>query len=432
MTVPRTQRAPTRRLAGISPMTLPGPLARDWTGFAEHMLTCLPSSTLDRLKRYLSCLLPLTQMRVPVVWLRGASRTIGRPATMLAAGTEPWVSYLAARFFAGTPQREALDRVSIWRLPRLLRTLRPAADLTVVRVDRLSARLLFDDDYLTVPEWVGTRLLMPVDLALLAKRSNSVADDIRRTRRDWPQCDISGPEAFDDFYRRMYLPYIRMRHGPRTHVRSASSLRQAVRHGGILWVCDAGKRVAGGVFERNGGKLDWVAIGVADGNVEWLKKGAVAALYFHLIDYARQHGCTQIDLRGSRPSLADGLLRYKRKWGAVLYERRDVFWSTLVHWNRLDGAVVQFLSHTPLIFRHGDALSAVATVERQMPWTTADLQQAHDQLWIAGLRRLCLVTGAELPATLPRPQGTWPIALKTLSDAGPRALLRCIDQSVAH
>ena len=263
---------------------------------------------------------------------------------MLAAGTEPWVSYLAARFFAGTPQREALDCVSIWRLPRLLRTLRPAANLTAVRVDRLSARLLFDDDYLMVPEWVGTRLLMPVDLALLAKRSNSVVD----------------------------------------------------------------------------------------GNVEWLKKGAVAALYFHLIDYARLHGCTQIDLRGSAPSLADGLLRSKRKWGAALYERRDVFWSTLVHWNRLDGAVVQFLSHTPLIFHHGDALSAVATVERQMPWTTADLQQAHDQLWIAGLRRLCLVTGAELPATLPRPQGTWPIALKTLSDAGPRVLLRSIDQSVAH
>ena len=62
---------------------------------------------------------------------------------MLVAGAEHWARYLPARFFAGSPHRDLIGHAPIWSLPRWLRRLRGTADITVVRVDRLSARLTF-------------------------------------------------------------------------------------------------------------------------------------------------------------------------------------------------------------------------------------------------------------------------------------------------
>jgi hypothetical protein len=175
-----------------------------------------------------------------------------------------------------------------------------------------------------------------------------------------------------------------------------------------------------------------VSLGVADGDVAVLRDGAFAALYVHCFDYAREHGCSSIDMRGCRPSLLDGVLRYKRKWGITLYGKSDVLHSTLVHWNRLDEAVAEFLGHTPLIFRDGDGFSAVAAVHREEPWTSSDLRRARDGLWIAGLRTLTLVADAETPAGLAVPADIRVLDRKTVRDAGPRALLAANGPSPRH
>jgi hypothetical protein len=312
----------------------------------------------------------------------------------------------------------------------VLRRLRPSADLTLAHIDRLSARLYFDDDYLTVPDWVGAWLPMPVDLGRLARTRNTVADDIRNTRCHWHTSEVAHAAVdFEMFYDRMYLPYAHNRHGMQAHVHGKYALRRAFRRGGIIRLIRDGSPLAGGLFERNGSTLVLLALGVVNGDVALLKQGAVAALYVHFFDYAREQGCTAIDLRGSRPSLLDGVLRYKRKWGATLYDKCDVLHTTLVHWNRLDDVVAEFLEHTPLIFRDGDGLSAVAVVDRRAPWTAADLRRARDKLWVPGLRSLSLIANVERPGSLPIPPGTQLLARKTLSDAGPRALLTAIGVS---
>ena len=156
----------------------------------------------------------------------------------------------------------------------------------------------------------------------------------------------------------------------------------------------------------------------------WRQQGAIAALYVHIIDYAHRCGCTALDLRGTRPSLADGLLRYKAKWGAALYDKSDSLYAWLVHWNRLDGAVAEFLAHTPLIYRDGDRLSGVGFVDRPLPWTTADLRQVRDRLWAAGLTRLGLVAAAGRTEALGVPAAVRLVDHDRVRDAGPRALLK--------
>jgi hypothetical protein len=130
------------------------------------------------------------------------------------------------------------------------------------------------------------------------------------------------------------------------------------------------------LYERKSETLDLLALGTVDGNLNLEREGAIAALYYFMLQYARQEGCTVLDFRGSRPSLCDGLLRYKSKWGVTLYDKTDSYYDLLVRWDQKNPVVREFLSHTPLIFRDAGGFSALGS----------DLHIERD-LWVDGLRR---------------------------------------------
>lgn len=373
--------------------------------------------TAPRAVRWLAWLRPLADAIMPVTMLRGRSRGAGEPATMLVAGSLARVAWLVDRFFDQPPARESLGHVPAWRLARTLRRHGASVDLVVARVARVSTGALgFDGDWLAVPDWVGMRLVAPFDLAAIAKRSHSVAEDLRRIRRAGYATEMSqrAPDLAS-FYRDFYLPFARNRHREEAFVRSPRHLRRRFRRGGILWLVRGGERVAGILFERRHDVLDAVALGVAHGDLAIVREGAAAAVYAQLIELARRSGCVAVDLRGSRPSPLDGLTRYKRKWGALVYDRADVVSTTLVRWPRLSPAVASLLARLPLIFRDEGGLSVVGVAD------DADPASSRRALRMPELRRRILATRDAPPAHVVPDDG---IAIAPLdAGAGPRALL---------
>lgn len=365
-----------------------------------------------------SWLAPLGDAVVGLTMLRGTSRRDGHPLAMLVAGSQHRVQWIVDRCFSAPPSREGLGHVPAWRLVRTLRRLRDSADVTVARVSSFTAaRLGFGDDYLPVPDWIGMRLDAPFDLAAIARRSHSVADDLRRGRNAGWSAEVSRHSAdFDAFYRDMYVPFMRNRHQAEGYVRSARRLRRAFRRGGLLWIRRDGERTAGLLFEHRHDVLAAVVLGVAGGELRWLKAGAIGAIYAEAIEYARHHGFRAIDLRGSRPSLEDGLTRYKRKWGAAIYDRADVPWTTLVRWERMSPAVVELLTDTPLVFRESGGLSAVAVAHDD-----EDPAIACKRLGVPGLRRMFVLTPSSDRGTEPE-RACVPVAFARVQ-RGPRALL---------
>jgi hypothetical protein len=347
--------------------------------------------------------------RFPVFWLRGTARPSGRQATLLVAGKEPWVHYLPQRFFYGEPRREWITNASIWTLPGLLRRLRSSADLTIARVDRISARLFFGEDYLHVPEWILTDMEVPSDMDAYVRSSGNRAEDMRRVRRHHLRSVVSHDESdFDFFYHKMHLPYVRQRHGKLAFAANAAAWRRRFRRGGIIWVERDRECVAGTLFDVHLGVFYSMAVGTAGGEAQPLHDGALAATYLYGLDYARQHGCTRINYGGSRPSLHDGVLRYKYKWGVTIKELRGCYFDLLVHWNRPDDVVADFLSHTSLVFRDRGGLSAIHALKTALPATAGDVLNAHHTLWMRGLQRLYLFSAAGWEAGLTPPQGVVP------------------------
>lgn len=380
--------------------------------------------TIDqRFKRMLSCLLPLINWRVPVSLHRGRARSSGEQVTLLAAGNEQVTGYISSRLFEGDPGVEPVARVPLWRLQKLLDRLQPSVDLAVIGIDRLSARLFLDKSFLVSPAWIASWMAVPESMRDLIRANSRLEGDARTVRKNQFEPVLSHSEAdFNTFYDRFYTPYISRRHGALAQLKPRWSLRREFRRGLLMWVCRNGETQAGDIIRIKKRTLHRVAPGVADGRFDLLQQRAIAAIYIHSIALAQKLGCTKIFLGGSRPSLHDGVFRYKCKWGASVCEYPEVNHVMLLRWTHLKGPVADFLSHTSIIHQDGSGFSALWTYPKDIPLNAKRLQTEIHAIHSPGLHRLRILLPDAPPPEFVCPPDVELINMRGLSATAPEFL----------
>lgn len=405
------------------------PKLKLWNKLAWRVYEYLPVPAEDFLKRCFQCILPFKGLYVPIVILRGTTRPDGHQGTLLVAGTEQGVDYIINRFFDGEYQREMVGKVPLWKLARTLKHLRTSADLTIARVDRLSARLFFGADYLAVPEWVGSTLTVPDDITKLARGNPSLKSDLRIVHRNGLTYEVTrAEEDFEEFYYKMHVPFTRKRHGKQAFIRNVYWMRRAFRQGGLIWILLGSLRISGLLFRRRGNMLQSFAMGTANGEWEHIKEGAIAALYLFSIKLAKKLGCKLVDFGGCHPSLHDGLLRYKRKWKMNLIEKWDNYYDFLVYWNHINVPVTSFLSRDSLIFRNNHELSAIYIIDHNEPVTQSMVTEIHRSVWIPGLQQLNIVSTSGWHPGISSPPQTRLVDATTVRNCDPSTLLTICNQ----
>jgi len=326
---------------------------------------------------------------LPVFRLSGLARCSGRRATILVAGHQPWIDYLPRRFFAEPPDRELICKPPLRQLPHLLSHMRTSADLTIARVDRISIRLFFQQDYLRAPEWIGTSLRLDEESLALAYSRKSVRHDRRKIRRHGMSWSVShADEDFTFFYETMYAPYARHRFGEMAGVVPASYLCHEFRRGGVLFIEQNGEKIAASLFSIYGDSHYFMKVGTRNGERWPVEIGALAALYLFGIDHARSLGCKRIDFGASRSFLQDGTLRFKLKWNPGIVENSSHSFQYLIYWNGLIGAAADFFLQNSVIFYDRGRFSAIQALDDD-PGTALKLPGT---LRINGLQTLYLIS----------------------------------------
>jgi hypothetical protein len=340
---------------------------------------------------------PLLRLRIPVVRLEGADRN------MVVAGDGAAVRYLVRRFFREEPRRRVLFHAPLPALPKALQECAADADLALARVERPAARRLFDARFFRVPEAVDAYVAITDDPSDLTRASKTAKHNTRVVREHGLTWTVShAPADFDDFYRRMYLPYARRRFGEAAFIRGRRVMARDFRHGGILWIRRDDATIAGGLFRVREDRMSLRGSpGTAEGGTEPVRAGALSALYLFSAEYARLHGLRRLNFGASLPSLEDGALRYKRSWGATLCDRAQSHHDLVLRWNRASPAVRAFLRETPLVVREGTGFAAVTAVGADAPESVGRLVRG---LATPGVDRLLVMVpdGWETP---PLPDG---------------------------
>lgn len=173
---------------------------------------------------------------------------------------------------------------------------------------------------ITVPRYVRMRLAVPGDLEAYRSGLPSQAQrDLERIRKGGFSWNLSEEMGWvEAFAGRYHQPAVEARHGAAAWAESVRDMRSALqaRCGEFLKVMSGDRCVAAAFCLRRHPLYVAHSFGWENGDPAMLRNGAMAAVYWFLIERAFALGCTDIDLGGVPSYLESGLLGYKAKWGA--------------------------------------------------------------------------------------------------------------------
>jgi hypothetical protein len=244
----------------------------------------------------------------------------GAPLACLLATDDLSAAYWRRAFFAEPPAERTLGAVRALGVPAAADRLARSADLSLWQapwplsvLQRRAVRVPS-----AVPLWLDTRRSLEQVIVGDPPGRASRKDDVRRARRLGLTVRVAtDPAECEAFRRRLYVPYTRRRYGELFAEIPAHAFRHAWRSGWLLLLERHERPVAGALLERWDREVRILAFGVdVEGGIA--PEAALEACYYHAIAFACFAGIPRLSLGACRPVLTDGVLRYKKKWGAAI------------------------------------------------------------------------------------------------------------------
>jgi len=310
-------------------------------------------------------LLALPRVRFAVRRVEGTTREGDRPLRCVFAMDDGSARYWRAALLGSEVREETCDHVGAFDLVRAVDRLEGDADITLARLPWPLGRFLRREMLVPshLPMWLRTD--RPLDKILVGgpRGRASAKDEARRALKLDLTVRISRERVdLEHFRRDLYEPYVRSRFGDLCQVIPEHTFRHALRQGWLLVLEQGSRPVAGQVIERWGRDLRLIAFGVA---VNGAPGPALSACYYNAILFAVARKFPRLSLGSVRPLLSDGVLRYKRKWGAAL--GWPVTWDVFLLRVRNTAAARAALTATPLVVERGRALSALVGMDGLEP-----------------------------------------------------------------
>lgn len=147
--------------------------------------------------------------------------------------------------------------------------------------------------------------------------------------------------------------------------------------------------IAAGILIDNNGSLESLWLGIPADLEPPMYDGAFSALYYYAVRIAYDSGCRQVDCLTNRPTLNDGVLRYKRKWGAMFSGCDAMDGLISLKPMREHPAVMAFLRHNPLISLVDGGLVAKLLLD-EPELSVERVLETFDGYYTEGLRSLRL------------------------------------------
>jgi hypothetical protein len=180
-----------------------------------------------------------------------------------------------------------------------------------------------------VPTWVYGSVEINSEFAIHLRKNKSVKNILRKIEKKHYEVEISSdPLLFEEFYYKMYQPYINKRYGKCAIDMSYSRLKGQFFNGcEILFVLKESQRIAGTMICYRENETVLYELGVRNGDFHWVEQGAISALYLNAINHCRSKGIKKLSLGGSRPFFSDGVLSYKlTNWNMKINDYSKTFY----------------------------------------------------------------------------------------------------------
>lgn len=175
----------------------------------------------------------------------------------------------------------------IQKVKKSLSTNTEEFELFNIELNQFTGRILNEESGFLIPRWID--FILEIDLSLKKKQIGGIKKDIQTH-----ELTFELKYSIDDlkyFYRQMYHPYIRNRHGKESVISSFNYYRNFFNKKGsvLAFIKYKGKYIVGSLNIIRGIQLRMLNFGVMDGNYEFVKLGGIGAdNYFLMLECKKE------------------------------------------------------------------------------------------------------------------------------------------------
>jgi hypothetical protein len=192
----------------------------------------------------------------------------------------------------------------------------------------------------------------------------------------------------------MHLPFVTKIHRNGAVVIDYETVKQELRRCELVFVRKEEERLAGSLIRYSKDRAELWFLGIKDGDLEHVKHGVIAALYYFPILHLRAKGVQSVDFGPSRAFLKDGVLQYKRKWNQKLdgISAHGFVMRPL----SIGAAVKGFLCNNPFVFPDGARLNSAIFVDKDEQLSKEFFERASRQYCLNGIAKLVVFRFGEV------------------------------------
>lgn len=295
------------------------------------------------------------------VWLLEAMEVDGTNRhSVLFVGNRPEKHYIGRLFFKKDFACRSLGHFWLWQILFPNKALGRANSFCIIQTRWPIFKSTLFKKWYCLPTWIYGSVNLKADFRKFAQKNRSAKNTLRKIQKSGFKVEISSdPALFDEFYHLFHQPYMENRHGKSAVEESYKRMRaKFLKRGELLSLSNGHQRVAGCILQYENGEVTAYRLGIRDGDFGWVEKGAISALYFHMLNYCRLQGFPKLHLGGSRPFFTDGVLNYKlRNWNMEIddYSRHFYF---LIKPQAMNPFTEAFLCNNPFVSLKGSKMVA--------------------------------------------------------------------------
>jgi len=252
--------------------------------------------------------------------------------------------------------QERLADVALWNLDEEIRNwLNDGTELVVCQLSRLYHPQPGTSINFAIPVWVNQLIHYPDDFdhLLRGRGPSNIRRQLNKCRKSGFSYRFSRSKAdFDDFYHRMYLPFVKKRHTERAFIAPYPlQWDYWIKRGGggLLQVIKDGKAVAGAICYVHKGICHNIEIGILDSDPALLKLGVNTFLFWAVADWGHSVGAVSYNMGASRSWCSNGAFDWKAEWGAHVVQRPRACPRWSFYANRLSTPLREQINRAGLI-----------------------------------------------------------------------------------
>ena len=360
-------------------------------GLMKNFMSSIMSGIKHKMSPFFPIIRNVWRLRLNVWIIKGEEKTTKQEIKLLYMGSDLSKHYLEDLIFSNIIEEKYIGKRWIWTTLRMARSNCADYSLLIAETGDYLAKIFKRKREYFVPCWIVAEIDLNSDSSDPAQmdKNKNLKADIHRIKKHELDYELTKSQAqFNKFYHDMYKPFAVKRYGKKAIVEKYYDLRISFKKGELILVKMGGIPVAGTLIKYEKNQAFLHVLGVKDGDSDYLRFGAISALYYYSIRYLKGRGFTRLNMGATRPFLMDGVLLYKKKWGLKIIGTTGP--GFLMKLLSETAAVRGFLSNNPFIYKDSKHIyGAVFLLPEQVDDKRSVEKTFHDY-YIDGMSKLLI------------------------------------------